>query len=223
MSQPQRFRPYDRPDDDAGPDTKTRRINPGEKQANDEPWQDMVGSSSWRAERGRVATNRPSGRIPINQQRMSVWLSNGGWKIIGGIAGVMLLLLVFILVSNPPGDNQTATNPTPPANGAFINPDQNPPPIETVPNTIATLPPADGNPAVPNNPTTAARLAVTGTGTEGLFLRDTPGGNILKTMPEGTQVEKLAEQDTDGVLWFNIREQGGMSGWASAQFLAPAP
>jgi len=42
-------------------------------------------------------------------------------------------------------------------------------------------------------------------------------------MPEGTQVEKLGEQDVDGLLWFNVREPGGLEGWSASTFMVQAP
>ena len=42
-------------------------------------------------------------------------------------------------------------------------------------------------------------------------------------LPEGTQVEKLGEQDVDGLLWFNVREPGGLEGWSASTFMVQAP
>jgi hypothetical protein len=140
----------------------------------------------------------------------------------------LVVLLVFMLLTNTPDGTTGGLPTTVPANTGLTV--EGPPIVQGDPPTTAPAvdpnqPAVDPNqPAVdPNQPAAGARLAVSGTGTEGLFLRDNPGGNILKTMPEGTAVEKLGEQNIDGVLWFNIREPGGLTGWSSSAFLAPAP
>ena len=223
-SQPPRFNPYD---DNVGPNDRTRRIDQPPPRADEGSWQqDVTGSSNWRSDRRRGTTPTPaaSGRMPVvTQQRVASWLTNGGWKILAGVAVALVVLLVFMLLTNT-RDGTTGGLPTsvPGVNSGLngVTPGQVNVGIEP---TIA--PAIDPNqPAIdPNQPAVGARFAVTGTGTEGLFLRDNPGGSILKTMPEGTAVEKLGEQIIDGVLWFNIREPGGLTGWSSSAFLAPAP
>jgi hypothetical protein len=230
-SQPPRFNPYD---DNVGPNDRTRRIDQQPPRAEEGSWQQDVAGSNWRSERRRGTSPTPSasGRMPVvTQQRVASWLTNGGWKIVAGAAVALVVLLVFMLLTNTP-DGTTGGVPTavPGANTGLGTLNATPGPITLGdPPTTAPVDPnqpaTDPNqPAVdPNQPAAGARFAVAGTGTEGLFLRDIPGGNILKTMPEGTAVEKLGEQSIDGVLWFNIREPGGLTGWSSSAFLAPAP
>lgn len=235
MSQPPRFNPYD---DNVGPNDKTRRIDSQAARPDEGSWQqDLTGSSNWRSERRRGGTSpTPSatGRVPgvpvVTQQRVASWLTNGGWKILAGAAVALVLLLIFMLATNTPGtDPQGALPTTVPGANTGLN---GVTPGELTVGVEPTAAPVDPNqpavdpnqPAVdPNQPAAGARFAVAGTGTEGLFLRDNPGGNILKTMPEGTAVEKIGEQNIDGILWFNIREPGGLVGWSSSAFLAPAP
>lgn len=83
----------------------------------------------------------------------------------------------------------------------------------------------DGDPTTPDagddpDPD-APRLRVTGTGADGLNLRDGPGTDfaVLAVMPEGTIVVQTGGP-TDGFLEV---DHGGTIGWASAQFLAPLP
>ena len=230
-SQPPRFNPYD---DNVGPNDRTRRIDQQPPRADEGSWQqDVTGSSNWRSDRRRGTTPTPaaSGRMPVvTQQRVASWLTNGGWKIVAGAAVALVVLLVFMLLTNTP-DGTTGGLPTtvPGANSGLngVTPGQVNVGVEPTiaPAVDPNQPAVDPNqPAIdPNQPAAGARFAVTGTGTEGLFLRDNPGGSILKTMPEGTAVEKLGEQNIDGVLWFNIREPGGLTGWSSSAFLAPAP
>lgn len=232
MSQtPRSFRPYDRPDDDAGPDTKTRRMDsPAQPAAGDDAsWRDMIGGTgstgSFRAERGRTTTSRKAGPVPaLNSQGMTLWLQRGGWKYVAAAAAALVVLFIFVLVQNPPGKNAQLGSPTAAPSNSLSNPtipsaviqqlDPNAPPTE-VP---AQVPPEQQPPA-----TTGARFVITGTGTEGLFLRDAPGGTILKTMPDGTQVEKLGEQQVNDLLWFNVREPGGLEGWSASTFMVQAP
>jgi hypothetical protein len=75
-------------------------------------------------------------------------------------------------------------------------------------------------------PSSGAKLLVTGTGTEGLFLRpnhDT-NGEAIKTLPEGTSVTVIGD-DFSGPdrVWKHIRDADGTEGWAAADFLKPAP
>ena len=227
MSQtPRNFRPYDRSDDDAaGPDTKTRRIDPSAPKPDEIPWQEAVGSANWRSDRRRPGTTPTpdSGRMPaMTLQRATTWLSKGGWKFMAAGAVALLLLLIFLLAQNKPAaTNSVATRPTPTTAGSLNA--NSPAPIEQAdPNVVATQVPTVPDQSQPPA-STGARFAVSGTGTEGLFLREQPGGTTLKTLPEGSPVEKLGEQEVDGVLWFNVREAGGLEGWSSSQFLVAAP
>ena len=227
MSQtPRNFRPYDRSDDDAaGPDTKTRRIDPSAPKPDEIPWQEAVGSANWRSDRRRPGTTPTpgSGRMPaMTLQRATTWLSAGGWKYMAAAAVALLLLLIFLLAQNKPdATNPVATRPTLTTGSGLNNPNATTA-IVIAPNAGATQAPTVPDQGQPPA-STGARFAVAGTGTDGLFLRDQPGGTALKTLPEGSPVEKLGEQDVGGVLWFNIREAGGLEGWSSSQFLVAAP
>jgi hypothetical protein len=158
---------------------------------------------------------------------MTRWFQDGGWKNIAGVAAALLVLLIYVLITQKPGGAQSG-NPTaaPGANNTLANPTIPTAAIQTLdPNAPApteapaqTVPDQSAPPAA-----TGAQFVITGTGTEGLFLGDAPGGTILKTLPEGTQVEKLGEQDVDGLLWFNVREPGGLEGWSASTFMVQAP
>ncbi len=160
MSQtPRSFRPYDRPDDAAGPDTKTRRMDsPATPPAGDDTsWRDMVGgpgsTGSFRADRGRTTTSRTTGAVPaLNSQRMTRWLQDGGWKMVAGVAGVFLLLLIFLLVRNRPGGGAQIGIPTavPSNNGALANPNNPTAPIQQLdPNALPTAAPVQIQPDQP--------------------------------------------------------------------------
>ncbi len=71
----------------------------------------------------------------------------------------------------------------------------------------------------------ASAFVVARTGVEGLFLRAEPNTNaqILNTLPEGTRVEALGEENNDGTrTWRRVRSERG-EGWVAADFLDPAP
>ncbi|HEY1012586.1 MAG TPA: SH3 domain-containing protein [Herpetosiphonaceae bacterium] len=229
MSQPpspQRFRPYT--DDQTSPDAKTRRIDSPAAGDQDDPWQQMV-NPDWRAPRRRPTT-RPSlgaGKVRMpDPQRIGNWMNQGGAKIIAGVAAGVVVLFLIVLLINRPGGGAEAT-PTPSVNlglggqtdvpgGPII---QGTPPPTADPN----LPPtADPN----QQPAPGNRVVVTNTGVEGLFMREQPsvGATILETLPEGSQVEKIGEQEAEGRVWFNIRNPAtGQTGYGAADFLVPAP
>lgn len=231
MSQPptpQRFRPYT--DDQSSPDAKTRRIDSPAAGEQEDPWQQMV-NPDWRAPRRRTATRPGLGagkvRMP-DPQRIGNWMNQGGAKIIAGVAaGFVVLFLVLLLINRPSGSAQLTPTPSvnlglgtetgDPGGGPII---QGTPPAPTAdPNQ---QPPPDSG-----QPPAASLVVVTNTGVEGLFMREqpVPGATILETLPEGSQVEKLGEQQSaDGRLWFNVRNPAtGQSGWSAADFLSPAP
>jgi uncharacterized protein YgiM (DUF1202 family) len=72
--------------------------------------------------------------------------------------------------------------------------------------------------------TTGARFRVTGTGTEGLFLRPEPttDGAPIATLPEGSEVTIIGEDSVKpDRVWKHVRDAGGAEGWVAADFLQP--
>lgn len=221
MSQqrPRRYKPYNNSGDDAGPDAKTRRIDAPATPEDQQSWQEAV-NPGWRD--SRTSRSAGTGRLP-NQQAFFQWMQRGGWKVLAGIAGIAVVLLLFFLVSRTPADDPAIDGLQPtsmqPGLGGI---DQTPGPIlQTDPNAVV---PTELPSIAPPQTTGGQLMAVTGTGTEGLFLRDQPttGATILKTMPEGTQVEKLGEQDSEGRLWYQVRDPAsGLEGWSAAEYFQP--
>ena len=224
--QPDPFSPYSQRKDKVDHNAPTRRIDSPNQRPDDEPSPSVMESAKWRADRRRPVTTPTagSGRMAVaTQQRVTSWLSAGGWKYMAAAAVALLLLLIFLLAQNKPdATNPVATRPTLTTGSGLNNPNATTAPIVIAPNAGATQAPTVPDQGQPPA-STGARFAVAGTGTDGLFLRDQPGGTALKTLPEGSPVEKLGEQDVGGVLWFNIREAGGLEGWSSSQFLVAAP
>lgn len=169
----------------------------------------------WRSSR----TTRPRRRnttLPSSRQEFVIWLQRGGWRIVAVAAAVVFILILFLILnrqSRALPNNSTAggTLPTadlssgvaPTAGGAAL-----------------------GNVAPTSAPTTTegAKFRVTGTETQGLFLRSDADQNstILTTLPEGTEVTVIGE-DKPGpnYTWKHIRAPDGTEGWAAADFLQP--
>lgn len=65
------------------------------------------------------------------------------------------------------------------------------------------------------------RAVVEGTGGNGLYLRDTPQGEQLIILPDGTLLTVLedAPVEAGGVIWRKVRAIGGEEGWAAETFL----
>lgn len=150
--------------------------------------------------------------------------------------GLILLLLALLAFRawRQRGDEGTAGIDTQDRPAATFEPEAGataelglePPPV----GAIVTVGPLDNaNPPATDNgqapaPAGGATFVVAGTQTEGLFLRSAPGADPpLATLPEGTQVQDLGEEQNDGTrTWKKIRTDQG-EGWVAADFLVPAP
>jgi hypothetical protein len=93
--------------------------------------------------------------------------------------------------------------------------------IEGSPPTPTITPSPD-----PNIPTVTAtavicRAVVDGTAGGGLTLRDTPGGEEVTILPDGTIVNLLETEPTtvNNTTWRNIRTVAREEGWVSEEFL----
>jgi len=71
----------------------------------------------------------------------------------------------------------------------------------------------------------AQAFVVTGTGTEGLFLRPEPNQNNtpLATIPDGTRVDATGNTQNDGTREWREIVANGQTGWVAAEYLQPAP
>lgn len=84
-----------------------------------------------------------------------------------------------------------------------------------------TVPPVGGGGIAGTTPTAAGMkvFVVSGTGGEGLILRDNPGGNQLTVLPDGTRLEQVGpDKDVNGVTWHNVKAPDGQTGWVAAQY-----
>lgn len=99
--------------------------------------------------------------------------------------------------------------------------------IDALPGPIVTAAPGDIVVPPVVEPTVAPPAAqafiVSGTGTQGLFLRAGPATDqeTVATLPEGTRVEALGEETNDGTrTWRKVRSPQG-EGWVAADFIIP--
>lgn len=152
----------------------------------------------------------------------------------GVLVGLLLLLILFRLYNN---GGATAADGAPtgaaasaaaslgapgfviasPGAGVDNGAANVPQPVQTVPGTDPAGQPAPGG--------TGQFFVVTGTGTEGLFLRPeaSTAQPPIATLPEGARVEFTGEAQNDGTReWRKVRSDLG-EGWVAADFLQPAP
>jgi uncharacterized hydrophobic protein (TIGR00271 family) len=81
---------------------------------------------------------------------------------------------------------------------------------------------------VPTATTTAAPTPSTGlvqdTGGQGLRLRETPGGQIIRVLEEGDVVIILnGREAVENVEWIEIQDREGQIGWVASQYVLAAP
>jgi hypothetical protein len=96
-------------------------------------------------------------------------------------------------------------------------------PAKSVPAVAPTPIPAPPPPPPPAQPA-SQRLRVAGTNGRGANLRAKPGEQAqrIKTMPEGTLLDTIGGPETvDGLVWRNVRDAAGATGWIAAPFAAP--
>lgn len=93
-----------------------------------------------------------------------------------------------------------------------------PPEATVIPTPIPPPPPPTPEPVV-------ERLKVAHTKGAGVNLRARAGekGQRLKTMPEGSALEVIGVDETaDGIVWRNVKDAAGTSGWVAGKFVARA-
>ena len=92
---------------------------------------------------------------------------------------------------------------------------------EVVPTVVPTpIPPPPT--AVPEPTPAVERVKVAGTLGAGVNLRAKAGekGQRLKSMPEGAVLEIIGgDQTADGLVWRNVRDASGSTGWMAGKFL----
>jgi SH3-like domain-containing protein len=106
-------------------------------------------------------------------------------------------------------------------------------PIVASPTTASSIAAIFASPTSASSPVAAAsptpqgigqRLQVANTGGEGANMRREPGqtGERIKIITDGNLVDIIgADQTADGLVWRNVRDLQGDTGWVAASLLAP--
>lgn len=77
---------------------------------------------------------------------------------------------------------------------------------------------------VPTATLAADRAMVANTGSQGVFIRKTPGGEAIRGWNDGSVMQVVgADQQSGGRAWRNVKDPSGNVGWIAAEFLVPAP
>jgi hypothetical protein len=212
------------PDEDlepveGAPRRTTERLTPTNEWREREPI-----NPGWRGNRATGRNQRRAGALPASPQEFQLWLQNGGWRYVAGIAVLLLILLIVLLALSRSGQREAglefAEDPIVPTTEAQLG---GAPAIDL---PTATIAPADTTADPAPAPATGQFFIVTGTNGLGLFLRPDPSTNgaPLTTLPDGTRVEQI-EADVAGgdYVWRKIRAPSGEEGWVAVDFLVPAP
>ena len=91
--------------------------------------------------------------------------------------------------------------------------------LEVMPATAqAAGPPGGPNPT----PSTATSGRARVTGGQGANLREEPGGRVLKTVREGTELTIIGpDREVEGRAWRKVRDADETTGWVAAEALEP--
>lgn len=79
-------------------------------------------------------------------------------------------------------------------------------------NCVTASPSPTSPTSVPNN-TCMAEVASEGAPPPDVFVRETPGGNIITTLANGTPIEVLGRFTTVDIIWYRIRYNNNSYGW----------
>ena len=128
------------------------------------------------------------------------------------LGAVSIFLFVVYFVTS--GTSGIALEPTPtatrtPRPTATLAPEKR----ETL---IATIEPSPTPTPLP------AKAVVTNAGEFGLRIRETPGGNQIDFLPDGTVLEIIPEPQVktdDGITWQKVRDPQGRVGWVSTEYI----
>ena len=174
---------------------------------------------------------------PFNAQQLGAWAAdpaNSRRLMQGGaIALGLLLLLALFYVYNRSGNTAAVDDIALPSasadaglGGPIIDGTASAaaaPDLGTGPQSVPAVPNTD---PAQQQPAAGGPFQVTGTGTEGLFLRRdhvVDPGNILGTLPEGTRVQSLGEVFDDGTRrWQRVQTEQFGEGWVAADYLQAA-
>ncbi len=114
---------------------------------------------------------------------------------------------------NPPTLTPTPTATLTPTPGPSATPTPTPTATPTATATPTTTPTLTPSPS-PTPTSTPAAARVSNTNWRGVHLRQTPGGPIIATLPEGTILTAFDEIAIQGgLVWLKVRDPEGRIGW----------
>jgi hypothetical protein len=131
----------------------------------------------------------------------------------------------------PPTITPTFTPTLTPTPGPSLTPTITPTPTPTTTLTPAatntstpTLTPTETPSATPTYTSTPVLAYIANTGGLGIYLRQTPRGMIIGSLPEGSVVQILYSRELlNSIEWINIRDLFGRTGWIPIGFLVIRP
>lgn len=162
--------------------------------------------------------------------------------ILAGPAVILVLLAAFYWAIFAPATPQGKSTPSPTAPPVAAQPTQGPtlaatvtpmlatPTLPVLPVLALTTPSPSPWPTPGPGTRPAPQLApgskalVAETGRSGLNLRSDAGTSFPRvgSVPEGFVVEVLAgPKYADGYVWYQVKDEAGVTGWAAANFLVP--
>lgn len=179
----------------------------------------------WRGSRKSRRRRRTARPLSGSPQELQVWLQQGGWKYVAGVAVLFVVAFALMLTFGQKSENQALSGPTTPVpsdqRGGSSSGSGGP----AAPGTTMALPTVtpvpSPSPTVPNQ-----AYVVANTGSQGLFLRADHNSNaaILVTLPEGTRVVQIGDDFIGpNFVWRNVRAPGGQEGWVAVDWLQEAP
>ena len=123
-------------------------------------------------------------------------------------------LFLFVLYFLASGSAGIALEPTPtptrtPRPTATMAPEKRETLIATLAPTLTPTPPI-------------AKAVVTNAGEGGLRIRETPGGNQIDFLQDGTVLDVIPEPQVktdDGITWQKVRDPQGRVGWVSTEYI----
>jgi hypothetical protein len=140
-------------------------------------------------------------------------------------AAAAALGLIILWIGRTPSAAPPAAGTVPVITPA-VSPAFTPPPSPTPTPSDSPAPSETPAPSVTLTPTMQPVSAViTGTGGQGVYLRDAPGlgGKKIDSLAEGDTVEVLGPAvEADGTWWIPVRTASGVTGWMALEFCATA-
>ncbi|MEI8165305.1 MAG: SH3 domain-containing protein [Chloroflexales bacterium] len=204
------------PEDERGAGGETQRIEPVNPTIDEWSQAEPV-NPGWRSERSGNRRAARRGPLPASPQEFQLWLQAGGWRYGVGIVVLVMVLLIAMLAfaRSDQRDAGIGVERLAPTTASGVGQGGAGAPVSLLP--TVTLPPP--------TPTGPRHFVVTGTGTDGLFLRSQPStsGVLVSTLPDGTAVEQIGEDVAGGDrMWRHVRATDGQEGYVAVDFLAPA-